>query len=79
MITPSNAPFQLPNANPETAKYIIFEGIRHHNRFFSTNCPNTDQTLLDDGTKAYIILGYSNTIAEAQMYLYGRVSTERED
>ena len=79
MNEPSNKPYELPVADPKTAKYAIFQGIDEGNRFFSTNCPDTDQTRLDSGEVAYIILGYANTIAEAQQYLYGKVSTKNND
>jgi len=78
-IKASNQPYQLPKADPKTAQYAIFQGIEEHNRFFSTNHPNEDMTKLDNGKVAYVILGYANTIADAQMYLYGKVVTERED
>jgi len=73
MITPSNKPYELPKANPKTASYIILQGIEELNRFITTNNINEDQTKLSNGKTAYIILGYANTIAEAQMYLYGKV------
>ena len=53
-------------------KYVLLEGIEERNRFFSPHNPNRDETKLDDGTVAYNILGYTNTIEEAQMELYGR-------
>jgi len=79
MIKPSNAPFERPNADHKTAKYVILKGITAGNQFFTLNSPNEDQTLLANGKKVYNIIGYANTMAEAQMYLYGRVSTELED
>lgn len=52
-------------------KYAIFKGLQEGNKFFSTNCPNEDQTKLADGTVAYEIIGYANSIGEAQVKLFG--------
>lgn len=51
--------------------FVILRGIQLGNRFFSTN-DGTDPTKLVDGTVAYTILGYADTIAEAQVALFGR-------
>jgi hypothetical protein len=75
----SNLPYELPVANPQTARYVIIEGIERRNRFFTMNNPETDQTRIWDGSVAYVVLGYADRMADAQMYLYGEVSTERED
>ena len=54
------------------SKYVILEGIKQGNRFFSINNPDKDQTKLIDGTLAYRIIGYANSTDEAQMKLSGR-------
>ena len=59
-------------------KFVILEGIEEGNRFFSTHTPGEDETRLADGTLAYRILGYADTIAEAQLRLHGQV-TSNED
>jgi hypothetical protein len=53
-------------------KYVILKGIEEGNRFFTTNTPGYDHTKLVDGTVAYHIIGYANTVAEAQIKLYGK-------
>ena len=45
--------------------FAVFEGLKEGNRFYSTNCPEEDQTKLADGTVAYKIIGYANTHEEA--------------
>ena len=57
-------------------KYIILEGLAERNRFFSGNSSFDDPTKLLDGTVAYRIIGYADTIAEAQIKLYGRSFTK---
>lgn len=52
-------------ADPKTAEFAVFEGIKAGNRFYSLNCPDEDQTRLSDGTVAYRILGYADTPDEA--------------
>lgn len=44
--------------------------------FITTNDPKTDPTILANGTVAYKVLGYANSIAEAQTKLYGRSYTK---
>jgi len=57
--------------------YVILEGLAAGNRFFTTNSANP--TLLVDGTVACRVLGYADTIAQAQIFLYGRSYTDRTD
>lgn len=75
-----NAPYELPeNQDPINSKYVILEGIEEHNRFFTTNSPKDNEMAMDTNQKwykAYIILGYANTMAEAQMFLHGHVTTK---
>jgi hypothetical protein len=49
-------------------KYVILEGIEAHNRFF-TQYDGSDQTKLVDGTMAYRVLGYADSVEEAQTKL----------
>lgn len=58
-------------------KYVILEGIEKGNRFFSFN--TDDPTKLYDGTVAYEVIGYANTVKEAQIKLYGRSTAEHDD
>lgn len=60
-------------------KYVILRGLEHGNRFFTTNDPAQDQTKLADGTVAYEVIGYADTIREAQTKLYGYSTTDRDD
>ena len=61
-------------------KYTIFRSIEKGNRFFTlTNFLVEDQTKLFDGTVAYEILGYADTIKEAQIFLFGYATTLRDD
>jgi len=53
-------------------QYVLLEGIKHLNRFFTTYSPGEDPAKLKDGTVVYRILGYADTTAEVQMKLYGR-------
>jgi hypothetical protein len=61
------------------SKYVILEGIDAGNRFFTANTQGKDQTRLADGTVAYTVLGYANTIREAQIFLYGVSFTDSND
>lgn len=61
------------------AKYIILRGIDAGNRFFTTNTPGRDQTRLASGEVAYEVLGFANSIREAQIFLYGFSSTDSND
>ncbi len=61
-----------PKLNP-AKKFVILKGLREGNRFFSTNSEE-DPRYLVDGTLAYKILGYADTVEEAQIKLYGRAS-----
>ena len=57
-------------------KFALFQGVLEENfgqKFFSDNLPEENQTKLDDGRVAYKILGYAETVEEAQTKLYGRV------
>jgi len=57
--------------NTESSKrFILLEGLDQGNRFTTTNTPGEDHTKLYDGTVAYKILGYADTIEEAQGKLY---------
>ena len=51
-------------------QYVILEGLEHGNRFFSLNSEK-DPTLSETGEVWYRIIGYADTIAEAQTKLFG--------
>ena len=53
-------------------KYVLLQGIKHGNRFFSVHIPGTDPTKSAKGETWYRILGYAATTEEAQVKLYGR-------
>ena len=52
-------------------KFVLLEGIKEHNRFFSTYTEGEDASKLEDGTIAYIVLGYADSMEEAQIKLFG--------
>lgn len=57
------------------AKFIILQGLAEHNRFWSDWTPGEDAERFAcqcNGEVAYRILGWTNTVAEAQTFLYGR-------
>lgn len=47
--------------------------------FITTNVPGQDQTKLWDDTVAYEILGYADSVGEAQVKLFGRSYTLLKD
>ena len=61
-------------------KFVLLEGLEHKNRFFTLNDPNVseeDMCKLTDGTVAYRVLGYAETVKEAQAKLYQSSEGER--
>lgn len=58
-------------------KYVILRN-RECGTFFTTNS-DEDPTRLIDGTVAYTIVGYADTIAEAQIRIYGRSYTDSKE
>ncbi len=54
-------------------KYVLLEGIEHGNRFCSLYTEGVDPTLSANGEVWYVILGYADSVEEAQMKLYGKV------
>jgi hypothetical protein len=62
-----------------TGKYVILEGIHELNRFFSTHTPGTDPTKGANGETWYRILGFADTMAEAQIFLYGKSYTDSKE
>lgn len=63
----------------DNPKFTLFEGLEYRNRFFSMHTPDKDETRLADGTVAYKILGYANTVEEAQRKLYGHYEPLKDD
>ena len=70
----------MPTLNSEQLanrkSLVALEGIEHGNKFFTSN-DDRDPTKLHDGTIAYKILGYADTVEEAQ-HLCG-IGLNRED
>jgi hypothetical protein len=59
----------------ETGRFVILRGVMQENfwdTFFTGTAPGMDPTTLDNGQVAYRILGYADTISEAQRFIYGR-------
>ena len=52
----------------------VFVLLRSENgsRFFTFNKEGVDPTVLYDGTPAYEVIGYAETVEEAQVKLYGK-------
>lgn len=53
-------------------RYVLLEGLEFFNRFFSPYNPKDDPTKSATGETWYKILGFADTVEEAQMKLYGR-------
>lgn len=60
------------------AKFVILCGIKQGNRFFSTHIEGKDPTKLLDGTVAYTVLKYVDSVFEAQKCLFGEAFALRE-
>lgn len=66
----------------KNAKYVLLEGLQLGNKFFSSISSNkTEDSVvrLNSGEIAYKIIGYANTVKDAQIQLYGFSVTERDD
>lgn len=59
-------------------KYVILEGLEHGNKFFSLNTEE-DPTLSAKGEVWYKVIGYAETVAEAQTKLFGKSFTTALD
>jgi hypothetical protein len=53
-------------------KFVILKGLEHKNKFFSTYTEGEDPTKSDTGETWYEILGYADSVEDAQIFLYGR-------
>jgi hypothetical protein len=52
-------------------KFILLRNPRTLDRFFTTHNPESDQTVCQ-GVPTYEVLGYAETVEDAQVKLYGR-------
>lgn len=54
-------------------QYVLLQGIKSGNRFFTNTHgrPEDEIIRLLDGTVVYTIIGYADTIEEAQTALFG--------
>lgn len=59
-------------------KYVILRGLKHRNRFITSN-DKDDPRILADGSVGYEILAYANSIREAQVFLYGRSFCDHDE
>lgn len=79
----NNWPFRKPmDPMPPIKKYVILEGIEEGNRFYSMSRQDDTMdslTRLGDGTVAYRVLGFADTIKEVEMFLFGRIYTDSKD
>lgn len=62
--------------NPDF-KFVILQGLERGNRFFTSNC-DKDPRITADGKISYKILGFADTVEEAQTLLYGEDWVKRE-
>ena len=56
-------------------KFVLLEGFAVRNRFFTINDPNEpfeEKRKLKNGDVVYSVLGFADTVKEAQIKLYGR-------
>ena len=56
--------------------FVLLRGAidsNRYNRFFSTHIPGQDPTKSHTGETWYEVIGFADTIEEAQRKLYGRV------
>lgn len=51
-------------------KFVVLEGLKHGNRFYSTNTPGEDPTKSAKGETWYKVIGYADTVEEAERILY---------
>jgi len=63
--------FKSLDYNPDP-KYVLLEGLEHGNRFFLTN---DEARYLANGKEGYRIIGYAESIRDAQIKLYGKAYT----
>jgi hypothetical protein len=54
----------------EARPYVALEGIEHGNRFFTSHKAGDDPTKSAKGETWYRVLGYADTIEEAQKIIY---------
>jgi len=59
-------------------KFVILEGLKQGNRFFTSN-GKEDPQVIYDGTLGYKIIGFANTVREAQVQLYGEDWVRRQE
>lgn len=52
-------------------KFVLLRGLEEGNEFFSTNT-DSDPTKSYDGEIIYEVIGYADSVEEAQTKLYGR-------
>lgn len=61
---------EMTQENTKTeGEFVCLEGIKYGNRFFSTHTPGSDPTKLANGETAYKVLGFANTMLEAQQLI----------
>lgn len=49
-------------------KFVLLEGLEYHNRFFSDSS-SEDPTKLENGKVVYRIIGYADSVEDAQAEL----------
>lgn len=62
-------------------RYILLRSIETGQRFFTTNVfkDEFEACTTADGAVSYEVIGYADTIADAQTKLYGRSFTDSKD
>ena len=54
-------------------KFVLLQGLKVDNRFFTTNSEQCDPRELGNGIRTFKIIGYAENTQEAQIKLYGRI------
>jgi len=62
----------ITNKPNSTTKFVILEGLRLGNQFFSCYTHGEDPTKSNNGETWYKVLGYASTVKDAQEKLYGK-------
>lgn len=61
----------MKNIQDNTKEWVVLRGIQHDNVFITTNTPGNDPTKSEKGETWYEVLGYTDTIEEAQTLIAG--------
>jgi hypothetical protein len=68
-----------PECRAKGMKFVILQGLEEGNRFFTENVEGQDPTKGGNGETWYRVVGYADSVEEAQTILYGRRVARREE